>query len=209
MTAERLSDTLIRVATDLRALRVPWALVGGLAVSAWAEPRTTRDVDVVVAVESDEDGEAVVRSMVARGYRIVQPLDQGPGGRLWAVRLTVAGRPEHVLVDLLFASCGIEPEVVQSAEPYQVLPGLVVPLALVGHLLAMKILALDHENPQARPQDLADVRELFQVADDDEMRRARTALDLISRRGFDRGRDLLADFEEQLRLFKDQQRQRR
>lgn len=206
MTNKSLSDTLIRVATDLQALRVPWALVGGLAVSAWAEPRTTRDVDVAVAVEDDEEGEAMVRSMVARGYRIARPLDQGPQGRLWGVRLMVAGRPEHVLVDLLFASCGIEPEVAAEAEPYEALPGFFVPLARVGHLLAMKVLALDQDNPQARPQDLTDIRELLWVADDDEMRRARGALDLISRRGFDRGRDLLADFEEQVQLFKDQQR---
>lgn len=201
MTNERLSDTLIRVATDLQALKVPWALVGGLAVSAWTEPRTTRDVDVAVAVESDEDGEAVVRSMVARGYRIVQPLDQGPQGRLWGVRLMVAGRPEHVLVDLLFASCGIEAEVAAEAEPYEILAGLVVPLARVGHLLAMKVLALDYDNPQARPQDLADIRELLRVADHTEIRRARDSLSLISRRGFDRDKDLSADFDNQLRLF--------
>lgn len=29
---------------------VPWAVVGGLAVAIWGEPRLTRDVDVKVAL---------------------------------------------------------------------------------------------------------------------------------------------------------------
>ena len=77
-----------------------------------------------------------------------------------------------------------------------------IPVATVAHLLAMKVLALRKERPQERPQDFADIRELLKVATDQDVARARSALNLISRRGFDRGKDLLADLEDQLQQFR-------
>ena len=79
-------------------------------------------------------------------------------------------------------------------------------MAKTGHLLALKVLALRPDRPQERPQDFSDIRELLRVADAREIQRARSALDLISRRGFDRGKDLEAVLEDQLRQFREQQR---
>lgn len=39
-------ESLRRLARDAAALQLQWALIGGFAVSARAEPRFTRDVDV-------------------------------------------------------------------------------------------------------------------------------------------------------------------
>ena len=58
---------LSEIATRLDASGRKWALVGGLAVSARAEPRTTRDVDVVVAVHDDEDAEQLVHALAGSG----------------------------------------------------------------------------------------------------------------------------------------------
>jgi|GEM_PF-1826033 len=52
-----------------------------------------------------------------------------------------------------------------------------------------KLLARDDET---RPQDLADLRALWAVATEADMIAARDAARLISERGFDRDRDLLA-----------------
>ncbi len=93
-----------------------------------------------------------------------------------------------------------------EAELLEVLPGLFAPVARTGHLLALKTLALRPDRPQERPQDFTDIRELLQVANGEELRRARSALELISRRGFDRGKDLDALFEDQLFQFRDRQR---
>jgi hypothetical protein len=57
-----LEAALRRIAGDLEAAGLEWALVGGLAVSVRAEPRTTRDVDVVVKVVSDESSPRCRRS---------------------------------------------------------------------------------------------------------------------------------------------------
>lgn len=199
-----LADALIRLEADLRAIRARWALVGGLAVSARAEPRTTRDIDVAIAVAGDREAEAVARQLTAaRGYRIETHLEQEQTGRLATVRLLTPEQTPGILADLLFASSGIEREVIAEADVLEVLPGFFAPVAKTGHLLALKVLALRPENPQERPQDAADIRELLRVADREEIRRARDAIDLISRRGFDRGKDLGAEFERQLSQFRE------
>lgn len=41
-------------------------------------------------------------------------------------------------MDLLFASSGIEHEIVAAADPLEVLPDLTVPVARTGHLIALK-----------------------------------------------------------------------
>ena len=50
-----LAASLFRLGEDLAKVRVPWALVGGFAVSARAEPRFTRNVDVRVVADSDKE----------------------------------------------------------------------------------------------------------------------------------------------------------
>ncbi|MBW3564669.1 MAG: nucleotidyl transferase AbiEii/AbiGii toxin family protein [Acidobacteria bacterium] len=59
----RLQRILERVKTDLDSLGVPWCLAGGLAVSVWGEPRLTRDIDVIVAVSSDQQTEELIRQL--------------------------------------------------------------------------------------------------------------------------------------------------
>ncbi|HEY3604485.1 MAG TPA: hypothetical protein VGL04_07415 [Sporichthyaceae bacterium] len=47
------------------------------------------------------------------------------------------------MTDLLFASSGIEDVVVAEAVTTTVLPGLVVPVARPGHLVALKLLIVE------------------------------------------------------------------
>src|SRR6185437_6664854 len=140
--AQALAVALQRVCGDLDELAKRYALVGGLAVSARAEPRLTRDVDLAVAVRDDADAEALIRELAARGYRLVMSVEQTRTGRLSTVRLAPPQRTALV-VDLLFASSGIEPEVAEAAERIELFPGLVAPVARSGHLIAMKLLARD------------------------------------------------------------------
>lgn len=178
---------LRQLTADLDRRRLGWALVGGFAVSARAEPRFTRDVDVAVEVADDRAAEQSVHDLVAGGYRLLASVEQDAVGRLATVRLSpVAG---DVVVDVLFASSGIEPEIVRSAEAVEILPGMVVPVARTGHLIALKLLARDDES---RPQDLADLRSLHEVATREDVDLARSAVQLITERGYHRDRDLAA-----------------
>lgn len=183
-----LEAALRRIASDLQRHHRRWALVGGFAVSARAEPRFTRDIDAAVMVENDADAEGLVRALIADGYELLAAVEQDETGRLATVRLSSPPGGE-VVVDLLFASSGIEPEIARSAEPTEIVPGLTLPIATTGHLIALKLLARDD---QSRPQDLADLRALRAVATPEDLAAADRAARLISSRGFNRGRDLTA-----------------
>lgn len=204
---QRLRAALIRLQTDLLASRADWAVIGGLAVSARAEPRTTRDLDVAISVSDDPEAEQVVRFFLGRGYQVQDQLEQETTGRLATMRLRVPGEESAgVVADLLFASSGIEPEVVEAAEDLEVMRSLFLPVARTGHLLALKVLAFDLERPERRPQDLGDIKELLRVAGEEEIRLAREGLDLVTRRGFGRSRDgrprdLRAELDDLLRRF--------
>ena len=63
-----LLQNLRRICADLTQTGHPFALVGGLAVSARTEPRFTRDADIAVAVASDPEAEAVIRTLRGAGY---------------------------------------------------------------------------------------------------------------------------------------------
>lgn len=188
MTA--LEATLRRIDADLNTARVSFALIGGLAVSARTEPRFTRDADLAVALDGDRAAQALVQQLRMRGYGIGSIVEQEAVGRLATVRLTPSPAPRAPVVDLLFASSGIEPEVVARADPIEVLPRLTMPVAAMGHLIALKVLSRDDAR---RPQDLVDLRALLGVASVTDLELARRALELIAARGYDRGRDLVAD----------------
>jgi predicted nucleotidyltransferase len=184
-----LRDALASIAAALKKLDAKFALVGGLAVSARTEPRFTRDIDIAVAVPGDADAEALVRGLRAAGYRPVAHLEQEATGRLATVRLR-AGGATGTVVDLLFASSGIEPEIVATAEPLEVLPGVRLPVARLPQLLALKLLARDD---RARPQDRADALTMLAAAEAGALDETRQALALIQQRGYARGRDLASE----------------
>ncbi len=180
---------LARAITDLAGHRI--ALVGALAVGVRAEPRFTRDADLAVAVRDDEDAEQLVLSLQRSGWRVHALVEHDARERLATVRLG-APIPEapRVVVDLLFASSGVEAEITALAEAVEVFPGLVVPVAVRGHLIAMKVLSRDDVR---RPQDLVDLRSLMAAATAEDLEIARQALADMARRGYDRGRPLLDD----------------
>lgn len=187
-----LEQALIRASTDVRQLGLHWALVGGFAVVIRAEPRLTRDIDIAFAVSSDAEAERVVQALRGFGYAVDQHLEHEATGRLASVRLiTKHPGAMDVAVDLLFASSGIEVEVVRDAEPLEVLTGVEMPVARTGHLIALKLLA-------GREQDRIDLGNLLSVANEVEVRRAREAVRLIARRGYDRNRSLETELEEWL-----------
>ncbi|MCY4506378.1 MAG: nucleotidyl transferase AbiEii/AbiGii toxin family protein [Acidobacteria bacterium] len=191
-----LEGALQRIDADLTRARVAFALIGGLAVSARTEPRFTRDADLAVAVANDAEAEALVQTLRWLDYRIESVVEQEAAGRLATVRVVRSRAPRAPVVDLLFASSGIEPEIVTEAEVLELLPRLSMRVATTGHLIALKVLSRDDVT---RPQDLVDLRALLRVASEADLDRAQRALTLIAARGFHRGRDLIADMNGLLR----------
>lgn len=184
--ASPVESALRRAVADLDALKVPWALIGGLAVSVRSVPRFTKDLDFAIAVANDSEAEDVVHQLRGRGYQPVEVLEQEYVERLSGVRLERSS--SDVIVDLLFASSGIENEVVTSATRLEVLPQLSVPVATTGHLIALKTLA-------GRNQDLTDLGSLIPAASAEDLYVAREAVRLIHARGFNREQDVAADLD--------------
>lgn len=141
------AEKALRSATvDLSRAGARFALVGGLAVSARTEPRFTRDVDLAVAVDSDAQAEGVVRTLQECGYATLAVLEHEKTGRLATVRMSQPRTLEpQGIVDLLFASSGLEPEIVSASSPLAIVRGLDVDVAQRGHLVALKLLARDDD----------------------------------------------------------------
>lgn len=181
-----IAASLEQAAKDLDQLGTKWALVGGFAVSARAEPRFTHDVDVCVLVDTDAQAERIALQMTGFGYSVASIVEHERFDRLATLRL-VSPVPGGMPVDLLFASSGIEREVVQSAEVLEILPDLAVPVARSPHLVVLKLLARDDD---VRPQDAMDLRALRRVLTADDADEVLRLVSLVSSRGFDRERDL-------------------
>ena len=187
-----LATSLARLAGDLARIPVAWALIGGFAVSSRAEPRFTRDIDVCIAADTDSDAEGLGAALTGLGYAVVAIVEHEYRDHLATIRLSSPATDgvvaDGVVVDLLFASSGVEREIVQQAELLEILPGLTVPVATAGHLVVLKLLARD----AGRPQDDIDLRALRSVLTaDDEIEAGRLA-ELGMTRGYARERDLPA-----------------
>lgn len=183
----RLFGALQHTANILSELHLPFALVGGLAVSMRVEPRFTRDIDLAVAVTDDMAAEQLVAVLSARGFSLHLSLEQRAIGRLATVRMSPPGESaEGILLDFLFASTGIEAEICAAAETIEVDDNIMIPVATAGHLLVMKLLSRSAE----RPQDEIDLRALLLVLTDDDRRRALAAVQEIELLGANRGKPL-------------------
>jgi hypothetical protein len=190
MSEATLEEALATAVASLRKRNRHFALVGGLAVSVRAEVRFTRDVDLAVSVMDDKDAEALVRELRSDGFTVAATVEHDVKKRLSTVRLLVRG----VKVDLLFASCGIEPEIVGHASSVPVLSAGSIPVASAEDLLAMKVLSMTDR----RLQDRIDAENLLRVRAELRLEDVRARLELIRQRGFDRNQDLAAKLEQLL-----------
>jgi len=131
---------------------------------------------------------------------VIATVEQDAVGRLATARLIPPGEDAAgIVVDLLFASTGIEAETVAGAEPMEIFEGLTVRVARTPHLIAMKVLASD---PVRRPQDMQDLGALIRAALPVDLESASKLLRRIGERGFARGKDLVADLAALLGRFR-------
>ncbi len=128
---------------------VRYAVIGGCARNAYAEPRATKDVDFVVDADA-ATYPAVVRALASRGFlhasAVTDPDSVVPDLALYR---DAAGRR----IDILFAKTSFERAALDrsaTATPYV---GLALPVVSPEDLLVYKLVA-------GRTQDLADVREI-------------------------------------------------
>lgn len=168
-----------------------FAIIGGVAVSIRTVERFTKDLDIAIAVQSDKEAEEIVHSLSRIGYFVETVIEQDAANRLATVRFSVQGPPK-ILVDLLFASSGIEPEIVAAAEEAEIFPAINGLVATIPSLIALKVLSANAKN---RLQDIIDLQHLLEEAMPEEIEASRDLMKLITKRGFNRNKDLLKDLE--------------
>ena len=146
---EPLQKTLVDAVNLLEKERLPYALVGGLAVSLRGQPRTTADVDLIVLAD------------VARSLTFLQSLEKTPFEPLFAdvaevvqtaFILPLRHRLTGVKVDLALGLSGFESQAVARAQKVH-LGNAEIAVATAEDLLIMKTLA-------GRPQDDQDLQGL-------------------------------------------------
>jgi hypothetical protein len=143
---EPLQVTLADAAAFLENEGVPYALVGGMAVSLRGQPRVTADVDMVIAVDVDRALALIERL----GQSKFRPLFDGIEEVVErAFILPLRHRSTYVKLDLAIGVSGFERQAVARAQPVEV-AGSPISVATAEDLLIMKVLA-------GRPQDEQDV----------------------------------------------------
>lgn len=131
-----------------------------------------------MALDTDAEAKALVRRLRGEGYAVIAVVEQEADERIATVRLTSARTgSEGAVLDLLFASSGIEREIVDAAAVVDLFEGLAVPLASLPALVAQKVLARDDVR---RPKDRLDLVKLLEVASDPDLLEAERLLGLIT-----------------------------
>lgn len=189
-----LFSELRRVTSDLHQSGVAWCLVGGLGTSVYIEPRTTKDIDVVVSVSDEAQANRLKESLLSRGYTNPQVLMHTTPTRRMGWRVFIpSSRESSIPLDILVAACGIEKEIVAGATTIEILPGLSLPVASIGHLIAMKVLS---QNRFERLQDRVDLMALLRSATEQDRTTVERSLGEIMQRGLAGGRDLLTELRD-------------
>jgi hypothetical protein len=147
----------------LQSADVRYLLVGGLAVIAHGYVRTTKDVDLVIALEPDNVRRAMT-ALDALGFRPKVPVSAEEFADP-AKRKKWIQEKQMMLFQLVSDRFRFEPIDIFVAEPFdfgreygrcvwkQLNPELRIPVIAAAPLVAMKKAA-------GRPQDLADIAEL-------------------------------------------------
>jgi hypothetical protein len=147
---------LLDIADLLNELRIPYAVVGALAVSFHGMPRATNDADALIWLKGTGKSENDLTIFLeGAGYRI-QSKSGGLGDPLSGV--VVVEDSHENRVDLLLGISGLTPEASGRVSTTSLL-GATIRVVGAEDLVAMKIFA-------GGPQDLEDVKGIFQVSGD-------------------------------------------
>jgi hypothetical protein len=129
----------------LTRLGVPYAIIGGLAVRQWGEPRLTQDVDVTVMLPVENPQPLLDEIAASFSPRIPDVVEFARRHRVLLVRAS-----NGVPLDISLGLPGYEEEVMARAVEWELEPGRVLRLSSAEDLIIHKAVA-------GRPQDLRDI----------------------------------------------------
>lgn len=130
----------------LRGRGLDYAIIGGVAVQVWGDPRLTRDVDLTAAVPLDQPSQVFIQQVLERfPARLEDALDFARRNRVILVTAS-NGCP----VDISMGLPGYEDEVMRRSVEVELEPGKAVRFCSAEDLIVHKAIA-------GRPQDVRDI----------------------------------------------------
>lgn len=138
-------ETAWRLHQFLSERRIPYVIIGGIAVQRWGQPRFTRDVDLTILVSASQEEPALREILKVFPGRVEDALQFALVHRVLPVR--VPGGSE---ADITLGVPGYEEGVIARAVDYDLGDGRVVRLCSAEDLIIHKAVA-------GRPQDLMDI----------------------------------------------------
>ena len=147
--------TLQRLVGALEEIHVPYAVIGGVAVSLRSVPRFTTDVDAVIWV-GESGWDSLLSHLTNHGLKARA---SDPIGFARHNRLLLLTDEDEVEIDLSFGALPFEEDMVRNAESIEISPGLTASIATAEALVVMKAIAW-------RPKDQLDIRELVSINPD-------------------------------------------
>ncbi|MCI0476792.1 MAG: nucleotidyltransferase [Anaerolineales bacterium] len=132
---------------------IPYAIIGGMAVQHWGEPRVTLDIDLTVMFPH---GIAEFVALVSTRFQIrsADPVDFARQTRVVLIQTANA-----VAVDISLGVPGYEDQVMQRAAEYEIARGKRIRLCSAEDLIIHKAVA-------GRDKDLADLTRIVQKQSD-------------------------------------------
>ena len=132
-----------------------YALIGGLALSAWLRPRTTRDVDLVVVLSKTVSWSHLVSFLETR---LKKKIAMQKGSARTNIKEKLSFVLGQIEVDVISAQgFDLAAEAVKAAVPVEVF-GAQVNVATPEYLILLKLLPLSE-------QDAVDIKSLLKKAD--------------------------------------------
>ena len=143
MASEVVRAVLNKVWDALDPLEMPCALVGGLALAVWSHPRSTRDVDLLIGVESAHV-QPVIDALYAIGCRAKRspPLFRIGDQSFVQLLYTPSGEFYDIQLDLLLAETALQKSALERCVERNV-PGLDRPIRVLNcdDLILIKLVA--------------------------------------------------------------------
>ena len=143
---ENLIQSVIQIQNRLSDDNISSAVIGGLAVAVWGEPRLTRDVDIKVSLQRDQAADLL--SLLKADYSF---LSDNPEQTLRQMGMLFVQDVAGLRLDLLLADTSFDIEVIQRASPKEIEPGQIITVCTPEDLILYKMISTrprDHEDVQ-------------------------------------------------------------
>ena len=132
-----------------------FAIIGGLALSAWVAPRTTQDIDLIVTASpglNSKDLTHLVETRLCKKTHLPKMKAN------YAIKEMFSFMEDHLGVDVILTTgFPLAAEAIQKAVRIEIV-GETVKLATPEYLIALKLVSLDDK-------DKLDIKNLLEVAD--------------------------------------------